>query len=273
MPGEVAIFAAACNRPAPGPRRQKLETDTMRREVSNRIRFVIEELVPGILRDSRPFRLLMRAMAGAHVERLAEFRRRAPFLTAAEYRALYADHPRVHDDTDNSAACIDLIRRNVVGPEVCDVGCGTGYLVKQLAQAPELKACRFTGVDFALENAVQAGNVSFRECDILHMPFADRAFDTVICTHVLEHILDIRAALMELRRIARRRLILVVPREREFEYTFNPHFHFFPYPHSFLRVLFPIPVSHSIRAVGRDFFYVEDVEPGSAGQAALTPQH
>lgn len=244
----------------------------MRREASNRIRFVIEELVPGILRDSRLFRWLMRLAGGAHVEALAAFRRRAAFLTPAEYRALYASHPRVHDDTDNSRACIELIRQNVIGPDVCDVGCGTGYLVNLLAGSPGLETCRFTGVDFVLGDTQGAANISFRECDILRMPFADHAFDTVICTHVLEHILDLRAALAELRRIARRRLILVVPREREFEYNFNPHFHFFPYPHSFLRVLFPVPASHRIQSVGRDFFYVEDVAANSAAAPALAPQ-
>jgi len=244
----------------------------MRREASNRIRFVIEELVPGILRDSRLFRFLMRLGGGAHVEALAEFRRRAAFLTPEEYRALYAAHPRVHDGTDNSEACIELIRQNVVGPEVCDVGCGTGYLANTLASAPALKGCRFTGVDFVLGKTQGGANISFRECDIMRTPFADGAFDTVICTHVLEHILDLRAALAELRRITRRRLILVVPREREFEYTFNPHFHFFPYAHSFLRVLFPIPARHSIQSVGRDFFYVEDREPGSVQQSPLAPQ-
>ena len=47
--------------------------------------------------------------------------------------------------------------------------------------------------------------------------------------------------LSELRRVARRRLILVVPQEREYRFTFNPHLHFFPYPHSFLRYLTPVP--------------------------------
>lgn len=235
----------------------------MRRETSNRIRFVLEELVPGFLRDSRLFTLLLRLAGGAHVATLAEFRRRAPFLTPEEYRALYAAHPRIHGDTDNSAACIELIRRSVIGPEVCDVGCGTGYLVRILAATPELRDCRFTGVDFTLGKNDSAPNVTFRECDLMRMPFADRAFDTVICTHVLEHILDIRAALAELRRVTRRRLILVVPREREFEHNFNPHFHFFPYPHSFLRVLFPIPARHRIQSVGRDFFYTEEVDRGA----------
>lgn len=223
----------------------------------------MEELVPGILRDTRLFNFLLRLAGGAHVDALAEFRRRAPFLTPEEYRALYAAHPRVHSDTDNSAACIELIRQNAIGPEICDVGCGTGYLLNVLARSPTLKDCRFTGIDFVLGETQGGPNIALRECDIMQMPFADRSFDTVICTHVLEHILDVRAALAELRRITRRRLILVVPREREFEYNFNPHFHFFPYPHSFLRVLFPIPDSHQIRSVGRDFFYMEDVKPAA----------
>ncbi|HET6621172.1 MAG TPA: class I SAM-dependent methyltransferase [Dongiaceae bacterium] len=236
----------------------------MRRETSNRIRFAIEELVPGIIRDSRPFAFLLRLAGGTHVEALAEFRRRAPFLTADEYRALYASHPRVHDDTDLSAACVELIGRSAIGPEICDVGCGTGHLIRVLAAAPTLKDCRFTGIDFVLDKAVAGPNIAFRECNIARMPFPDRAFDTVVCTHVLEHILDLRAALTELRRVARRRLILVVPREREFEYNFNPHFHFFPYPHSFLKMLFPIPDRHQIRQIGRDFFYTEDMETGGA---------
>src|SRR5262245_60919986 len=118
----------------------------MRRETSNRIRFVMEELVPGILRDTRLFNFLLRFAGGAHGDALAEFRRRAPFLTPEEYRALYTAHPRVHGDTDLSAACIELIRQNAIGPEICEVGCGTGYLVNLLARSPTLKDCRFTGV-------------------------------------------------------------------------------------------------------------------------------
>ena len=35
------------------------------------------------------------------------------------------------------------------------------------------------------------------------LPFDDGAFDTVICTHVIEHVLEYRQAIAELRRIAR----------------------------------------------------------------------
>jgi hypothetical protein len=61
-----------------------------------------------------------------------------------------------------------------------------------------------------------------------------------------------------LRRIARRRLIIVVPREREAIYTFNPHFNFFPYKHSFLRAMIPLQQSYSCLDIGRDIYYCED---------------
>ena len=72
-------------------------------------------------------------------------------------------------------------------------------------------------------------------------------------------ILDYRRAISELRRITRRRLIIVVPREREGIYTFNPHFNFFPYAHSFLRAIILVPSSHVICNIGRDIYYMEDI--------------
>jgi ubiquinone/menaquinone biosynthesis C-methylase UbiE len=90
------------------------------------------------------------------------------------------------------------------------------------------------------------------------LPFDDGEFDTVVCTHVLEHVLDFRAAIAELRRVCKRRLIIVVPAEREYKYTFNPHFNFFPYPYSFLRAVHPVPATHCCTAIGRDIYYSED---------------
>lgn len=59
--------------------------------------------------------------------------------------------------------------------------------------------------------------------------------------------------------MAKRRLIIVVPQEREYRFTFNPHLHFFPYPHSFLRYVTPIPAAHVVKSVGRDIYYREDL--------------
>lgn len=229
----------------------------MNRETTNRIRFIIEDVIPPILRDSRLFKGMASLAWGKHIAHLAEFRARAPFLSAREYEDLYRLHPRVHEGSDNSEACVRKIAASVVGDGVCDVGCGTGVLLKRIRE-PNPGLRRLTGVDFAIDDAARIEGVEYHAAMIEELPFADGEFDTVVCTHVIEHILDYRKAISELRRITRRRLIIVVPREREYRYTFNPHFNFFPYTHSFLRAMHPVPAEHECIDIGRDIFYRED---------------
>ncbi|MDZ7762755.1 MAG: methyltransferase domain-containing protein [Desulfovermiculus sp.] len=76
--------------------------------------------------------------------------------------------------------------------------------------------------------------VTFRQAELPLLPFIDQMFDTVVCTHTLEHIPDIRQAVKELRRVAKKRLIIVLPRQRPYRYTFDLHLHFFPYAWSVL---------------------------------------
>ncbi len=233
----------------------------MNREATNKIRFVIEDILPPVLRDSGLFRGLAKLAWGDHISRLASFRERAPFLTAEEYEALYREHPRVHEGTDNSGACITRIISDSVGGSICDVGCGTGVLLKRLRQARRGEG-HYTGVDFVVDDAAKLDGIDYVSAVVEALPFDDCTFDTVICTHVIEHVLDYRKAIAELRRVTKRRLIIVVPREREYRYTFNPHFNFFPYKHSFLRAAFPVPERHVCIDIGRDIYYMED-RPGT----------
>ena len=228
----------------------------MNRETTNKIRFLMEEIVPPIVRDSKPFVWLMKLVWGQHIDDLAKFRERAAFLTDGEYAQLYRDHPRVHAGTDNSQACIDRIIADVEGESIADIGCGTGVLLSRIKeQRPELK--RLAGVDFVIDDASAIDDIEYFAARIEDLPFDDNEFDTVVCTHVLEHVLDFRASLAELRRVAAKRVILVVPKEREYKYSFNPHFNFFPYKHSFLRAAFPIPSSHDCVEIGRDIYFTE----------------
>ncbi len=235
------------------------EPDSMKRETTNAIRTVLEEVIPPFIRDSTAMRWLFRRHWGSLVDDIERFRERIPFVTADEYREIYERLPRVQHETDNSAACLERILGEIAGTTILDVGCGTGYLTDWIKhRRPELD---ITGTDFIIEEGTRTRHpdISFVEGPIEALPFADKSFDTVICTHVLEHILDFRQALTELRRVTRGTLILVVPQEREYRFTFNPHLHFFPYPHSFLRWLSPIPKDHVIDSVGRDIFYRERI--------------
>lgn len=229
----------------------------MNRETTNRIRYVLEDVVPPFLRDSGLFRRAAKLAWGPHIDKLAKFRERAPFLTAEEYELLYREHPRVHEGTDNSEACIARIIKDVRGGSVCDVGCGTGVLLTRIKEArPELT--RMTGVDFVVDDAAALPGIDYVAAKIEALPFEDGVFDTVICTHVIEHVLEYRQAIAELRRIARKRVIIIVPREREYRYSFNPHFNFFPYTHSFLRAVHPVPPVYECVDIGRDIYYCED---------------
>jgi SAM-dependent methyltransferase len=234
----------------------------MRRETTNVIRAVLEEALPPMVRDSKPMRWLFRRHWGDLVDDIERFRERIPFVTDREYREIYERMPRIQNETDNSAACLDRIADAIQGETVLDVGCGTGFLLDHLKRArPDLA---LTGVDFIIEEGTRTRHpgIRFERANIEKLPFADASFDTVVCTHVLEHILEFRQALSELRRVARRRLIIVVPQEREYRFTFNPHLHFFPYPHSFLRYVTPVPPDHELESVGRDIFYSESrLEP------------
>jgi ubiquinone/menaquinone biosynthesis C-methylase UbiE len=229
----------------------------MKRETTNRIRYVLEEVLPPFIRDSAPMRWLFRRYWGPLIDDLESFRANIHHITEAQYDDIYARMPRIQDETDNSTACLERISADLVGESILDVGCGTGFLARLAQQHTDAK---ITGVDIYIGQNTrdQTPGVTLKEARIERLPFNDGAFDTVICTHVLEHILDIRIAIAELRRVCSRRLIIVVPREREHRFTFNPHIQFFAYEHSFLRQMIPVPTEHVCDRIGRDIYYRED---------------
>jgi len=230
------------------------------RSLALAIHFVLDECVPPILRDRAwftwlPFQLLF----GRHAETFRSFKDRAHDLSPEEFRRVYAETAPVHLErpTDLNAACLRRIRARIAGRTVLEVGCGRGHLAGLLATAHDVTAC-----DIAIDRALPARHprVTFREENVERLSFADRAFDTVVCTHTLEHVQDLDAAVRELRRVARRRLIVVVPRQRPYRYTFDLHLHFFPLGHM-LAARFPPERGAGGRIlenVGGDWCYEEE---------------
>lgn len=94
------------------------------------------------------------------------------------------------------------------GDSVLDVGCGTGYFSRRLAQA----GFQVTGIDpdpGALEFAVRKGEaIRYLRADARALPFEDRSFDCAVAVTSLCFIEPASAALREMWRVARRSLVL-----------------------------------------------------------------
>jgi ubiquinone/menaquinone biosynthesis C-methylase UbiE len=219
------------------------------------------EYLPPAVRDARWFmRRPMRLVFGRQADLVMDFKPRACELTDAEiadvYRELSAYSLAL--DSDLNGQCIERIASDVAGATALDVGCGAGALAERLSPAVRVTAC-----DIVLrpDAIARVPAVRFVEANVECLPFDDAEFDTVACTHTLEHARDLPRAVAELRRVARRRVIIVVPKERPYRYTFNLHLHFFPYDHTLLTALgAPARRAGRCDVLGGDLYYREDIE-------------
>ena len=100
---------------------------------------------------------------------------------------------------------------------VLDVGCGEGVLTHQWAEA--LGERRIVGIDLDDEKLKaewatrRRPNLEYRAMLAEHMPFADDEFDVACAIEVLEHVPDPAHTVAEMARVARRHLLVSVPRE------------------------------------------------------------
>lgn len=139
-----------------------------------------------------------------------------------------------------------------------DIGGGEGYTA---ALARDLLGCTVTSCDLSAEACRRAKDIygiDGEAVDIHHLPFSDGQFDVVLCSETLEHVPDIRGATMELLRVARKAVVITVPRESEEVVARNirervPHGHIhalrpdsFDFASPFVRRIVVRPLSHRL---------------------------
>lgn len=97
------------------------------------------------------------------------------------------------------------------GAQILDAGCGSGRNMLELAHYGTVNGVELSPTSVAAAKARHTGEVTQGSIDAL--PFEDDSFDLITSLDVLEHIEDDRAALRELRRVARPGglLLLTVP--------------------------------------------------------------
>lgn len=94
--------------------------------------------------------------------------------------------------------------RFVLGRDVLDIGCGTGYGTGYVATKG---AGLVVGGDIDRE-AIRYARTRFPQAryvcaDATRLPFRNESFDVVICFEVVEHVVDFRGLLSECRRVLR----------------------------------------------------------------------
>ena len=121
---------------------------------------------------------------------------------AAQQYAAPAPLPDPRLDRKFARIC-ELVRAQLPAEAFLDAGCGDGrYLAALAAELPE----RVAGVDISeriLETARQQTAAELRQSNLESLPFADGAFDLVLCTQVIEHVLEAERGVAELARVLR----------------------------------------------------------------------
>ena len=135
---------------------------------------------------------------------------------AAQQYAEPAPLPNPRLDRKFARIC-ELVRAELPCESFLDAGCGDGRYLRALdSELPE----RIAGVDISeriLETAHTAiPRAELRQGNLEALPFEDASFDLVLCTQVIEHVLDATAGVAELVRVLRGggRLVISTDNER-----------------------------------------------------------
>lgn len=222
------------------------------RRITTPVRRLLDDWLPPVVREWRPLNsLLARMVHGRNFD--LDFKERAFHMSDREIAEAYGELAQGgarFRDTDTTPAQIDAILAAATG-SVLEVGSGNGILAERLRQAGH----PVIAVDVTMGSAAETARRA--ECPVAlaglpDLPFRDRAFDTIVCSHTLEHIPDLWAAAEELRRVARR-VVVVVPKQRYYRYTVDYHLHFFPSAGPLERLL-----GGTAREVDQDWLVVAD---------------
>lgn len=236
----------------------------MQRRYTNMIRSIMDTWLPPFIRDNRWFMypFFHYAFRGKNVRKMMEFKSSFADLSDEEYAEIYRTVECIGNDrpTDLTERCIDRMFESI-RPEcktLLDVGCGRGYFLKRALE----KGYEATGTD--LFPSLDIPGCTYSCTDATRLPFPDTSFDVVTCSHMIEHVLDLPAVIAELKRVAKKQLIVVTPRQRYYYYTLDLHIHFFPVA-SYLKLAMDCE-NCTCEDVGGDWVYVAD-------RSASAPAH
>ena len=241
----------------------------MNRDVTNVIRYVMDEWLPPVIRDSRWFMypFFVFAYRGKNIREVMEFKSRVRSFTAADYDRFYNNLDTISRNraTDLNTPSLRFIL-DTIDPDartLIDVGSGNGFLLRQIhARHPQLA---LTGFD--IKDHDDASVYTYVKGNVERLPFPDKSFDVVTCSHTVEHLVRLEQCLAELVRVARKQVFVVTPCQRFYYYTLDEHVNFFPFKEALTSL---IPISRfTCEKMSGDWVFVGRVDAAHASTDAV----
>jgi ubiquinone/menaquinone biosynthesis C-methylase UbiE len=170
---------------------------------------------------------------------------------ANAYDAVWKNHHNNCTDETDAAMIITALGgkpSRTATPEntvqsVLEVGCGAGSLAIAMAEAGFRVTCLDVSTEalqkaearIHTENLLPVFPITWKQGFAESLPFPDKSFDAITCCHTLEHVRDLDVTVQELKRVARNRIVIVVPRQEYRLYAENYHTQFFSSPEQLVR--------------------------------------
>jgi 2-polyprenyl-3-methyl-5-hydroxy-6-metoxy-1,4-benzoquinol methylase len=137
--------------------------------------------------------------------------------TGNTYDKYGSKNPVVRRLMEGFEDALDDLWRQAAPASILDVGCGEGVLTEKWAD--RLGDGRIVGIDLddpklrAEWETRQRPNLEYKVEDATHLSFAGDEFDMASAIEVLEHVPDPERTVAEMARVAKRWLLVSVPRE------------------------------------------------------------
>jgi 2-polyprenyl-3-methyl-5-hydroxy-6-metoxy-1,4-benzoquinol methylase len=140
-----------------------------------------------------------------------------PVPTGNTYDKYGSTNPFVRRLMNGFESTLAELWRKAAPGSILDVGCGEGVLTEQWAD--KLGSGRIVGIDLddpklkAEWEKRRRANLEYRVEDATNLSFADNEFDMAGAIEVLEHVPDPERTVSEMARVAKRWVLVSVPRE------------------------------------------------------------